>query len=87
MVTGGLMRARMGGHWWSYENQRVNLVGIPKNASKVEYKMNKIFVMHTFISNIPLTLQHHAPPRIHTVPQYPWSSNSKRSQLKYFNII
>ena len=27
-VTGGLMRARMGGHWWSYENQRVKTVPV-----------------------------------------------------------
>ena len=38
MVTGGLMRARMGGHWWSYENQRVKTIDdrhIVENCNRV----------------------------------------------------
>ena len=45
MVTGGLMRARMGGHWWSYENQRVNPFCQNFSKSKFWVLVGKFFLL------------------------------------------
>ena len=46
MVTGGLMRARMGGHWWSYENQRVKQLVVFQNFILVLCKVALLLIGH-----------------------------------------